>query len=68
MTQKEIFLTACKALNVKPENAVMIGDKYQVDIEGSINAGLQAIWINRKNEKIDYKWQIKELKELKGIL
>lgn len=66
--QKEIFLTACKAINVKPENAVMIGDKYKVDIEGSINAGLNAIWVNRKNEKIDYKWRIKELKELKEIL
>ena len=66
--QKEIFLTACKAINVKPENAVMIGDKYKVDIEGSINAGLNAIWVNRKNEKIDYKWQIKELKELKEVL
>ena len=66
--QKEIFLIACKAINVKPENAVMIGDKYKVDIEGSINAGLNAIWINRKNEKIDYKWRIKELKELKEVL
>ena len=66
--QKEIFLTACKAINVKPENAVMIGDKYKVDIEGSINAGLNAIWVNRKNEKIYYKWQIKELKELKEVL
>lgn len=66
--QKEIFLTACKAINVKPENVVMIGDKYKVDIEGSLNAGLNAIWVNRKNEKINYKWQIKELKELKEIL
>lgn len=66
--QKDIFLMACKAINVKPENAVMIGDKYKVDIEGSINAGLNAIWVNRKNEKIDYKWRIKELKELKEIL
>ena len=66
--QKEIFLMACKAINVKPENAVMIGDKYKVDIEGSIKAGLNAIWVNRKNEKIEYKWQIKELKELKEVL
>lgn len=66
--QKEIFLKACEAINVKPENTVMIGDKYKVDIEGSLNAGLNAIWVNRKNEKIDYKWRIKELKELKEIL
>lgn len=66
--QKEIFLKACEAINVKPENTVMIGDKYKVDIEGSIKAGLNAIWVNRKNEKIDYKWRIKELKELKEIL
>ena len=42
----------------------MIGDSFKIDIEGAQNAGLNAIWINRKNEDIKYDNQIKELKEL----
>ena len=66
--KKEIFEIACKKINVMPENSIMIGDKFKVDIEGSINAGLNAIWVNRKNQNIDYKYQIKELTELKNYL
>lgn len=65
---KEIFEIADKTINVAPENCVMIGDKLKVDIEGSLNAGMNAIWINRKNEKSDYKFQIGELKELEKFL
>jgi putative hydrolase of the HAD superfamily len=61
---KEIFEITCKKLNVNPQECIMIGDKYKVDIEGSINAGITAIWVNRKNEKINYKIQIKQLREL----
>ena len=66
--EKEIFEIACKMLNVNKKNAVMIGDKYKVDIEGSINAGMNGIWVNRKLENQNYKYQIKELKELEKYL
>ncbi len=62
--QKEIFEIACKTLKVKPENCIMIGDKYEVDIEGSINAGMQGIWINRNKKTSNYKLQIANLNEL----
>lgn len=66
--KKEIFELACKKVGELPKNCVMIGDKYKVDIEGSTNAGINAIWVNRKNQKINYKYQIKEIKELKNYL
>ncbi len=66
--EKEIFDIACKMINLKPENCIMIGDKYKVDIEGSLNAGMYGIWINRKKEQSNYEYQIKELKELTKYL
>ena len=62
---KQIFEVACKNLNIKSQECIMIGDKYKTDVQGAINAGIKAIWVNRKNENIEYEHQIKELK---GVL
>ena len=66
--KKEIFELACKKIGEAPENCVMIGDNYKLDIEGARNAGLGTVWVNRKNEEIECKNQIKELKELENKL
>ncbi len=62
---KEAFLRGCK--KYKPEECVMIGDSLQVDILGALNAGLQAIYLNRTGIKTNYR-EIKRLEELKEIL
>ena len=61
---KEIFEIACKRINEKAENCLMVGDSFKLDIQGALNSGLNAIWVNRKNEEIKFEKQIKELKEL----
>ena len=66
--EKEIFEIACKMIDLKPENCIMIGDKYKVDIEGSLNAGMHGIWVNRNKEKLSYKFQVEELSELNNYL
>ncbi len=66
--EKEIFEIAYKMVNLKPEDCVMIGDKYKVDVEGSLNAGMYGIWVNRKKEQLSYKYQINELNELTKYL
>ena len=66
--KKEIFEFSCKKVHVNPNECVMIGDKFKTDIEGSLNAGMHAIWANRKNEDINYPFQIKELSELEKFL
>lgn len=66
--KKEIFELACKEINIEPENCLMVGDSYRLDIKGAQNAGLKAVWVNRKNENIEYKNQINELKELNNII
>ena len=43
----EIFIAACDALAIGPYEAVYVGDDPLLDVQGALNAGLQAIWMNR---------------------
>jgi len=33
--------------NVEPSRTLMFGDSLERDVEGALNAGLQAIWLDR---------------------
>ena len=47
----------------------MIGDNYINDVEGAIKNGLQAVYLNLKNDKVDKEiTSISNLIELKNIL
>lgn len=48
-----IYLHTCKALGLSPQEVVMVGDTYDADVAGPINAGLQAIWLRRNNAPSD---------------
>ena len=65
---RRIFEIACERMGVKPEESIMVGDKYKTDIEGALNAGLNAIWVNRKNEDVQYENTVKELREIEKII
>lgn len=63
---KEAFMKACQN---KPEEAVMVGDSLKADIEGAINAGLKAIYINKNAEEGSKDYiTINEFSELKNVL
>jgi putative hydrolase of the HAD superfamily len=47
----EIFRAALEALNVKPDEAVMVGDKYDVDIVGAKALGMHTIWLRKGEPK-----------------
>lgn len=49
-----IFLRALKKLETDPNSAVMIGDSFEKDIEGTLLVGLRAIWYNRNQEPKTY--------------
>lgn len=38
-------------LNVLPENATMVGDTWQKDIQPALDAGMHAVWFYRENKK-----------------
>lgn len=42
-----IFLAACAALNVAPQQAVYVGDDVLCDVQGAQQAGLHSVWMNR---------------------
>jgi len=42
-----IFLEAAKIVGVQPEALLHVGDDFDLDVLGSLNAGLQAAWIVR---------------------
>lgn len=64
---KESYLLACGSNN--PNECVMIGDNYQNDVEGALQNGLQAIYLNLKNKEVNKEIiSISNLIELKNIL
>ena len=73
---KKIFLTALKALGVKPSEAVMVGNRISADIAGGNKIGMKTIllkWNQRYPEEITLLEEqptctINSLKELPQIL
>jgi putative hydrolase of the HAD superfamily len=74
--EKKIFATALKRLSVKPEEAIMVGDRIKTDIAGGNRIGMKTIllkWNQRYPEKITLLEEqpactINSLKELPQIL
>ncbi len=67
---REIFRRALEALDVAPEDAVMVGDNPEADIQGATAFGMKAIW------KRDEHWEapavvdavIDDLRELPQVI
>ncbi|MFC0776821.1 YjjG family noncanonical pyrimidine nucleotidase [Flavobacterium sp. HJSW_4] len=64
-----IFDYALKLANTSKENSIMIGDDFEADVNGALNAGIDAIFFNEKRVDVsgNYK-QINHLLELKNYL
>jgi putative hydrolase of the HAD superfamily len=43
----EIFLRACADIGVNPEDAVYVGDRYDLDADAARKAGLRGVWLDR---------------------
>lgn len=68
---ERIFQHCLTQLNVKPENAVFIGDHPILDIQGAKNAGMRCIWIKRKDWKeapVKPDWTVGSLSEVEEII
>ncbi|XP_072388059.1 N-acylneuraminate-9-phosphatase [Diabrotica undecimpunctata] len=70
----QIFLEACHHLSIEPHQVVMVGDKLETDILGSINSKLGAsIWLPLNNEKLSIHapkpdFIIKEILDLHNLM
>jgi 2-haloalkanoic acid dehalogenase type II len=47
-----IFAAAADALGISGSDILMIGDSWREDIEGAVNFGASAIWINRSRKPL----------------
>ena len=47
--EPRIFQQACDALSVPGDQAVMVGDTPETDVQGAHRAGLRAVWLNREH-------------------
>jgi putative hydrolase of the HAD superfamily len=47
-----LFAHACTTLGTAPAQSAMVGDRYERDIAGALDAGLYAIWVNVRNEQL----------------
>jgi HAD superfamily hydrolase (TIGR01662 family) len=73
----KIFQMAFDAMNIRPDQAVMVGDTLAADILGSKNIGMRNVWITRRvnkrivqmpEERILPDRSISDLSELPGLL
>jgi HAD superfamily hydrolase (TIGR01549 family) len=61
----KIFRLALERIGVGAEEAVMIGDAWRADIEGSRSAGLRAIWFNPSGKPRPEPWpDVDEIRSL----
>lgn len=47
-----LFAHACRTLGGAPAHAAMVGDRYERDVHGAMEAGLYTIWLNVRNEEL----------------
>jgi putative hydrolase of the HAD superfamily len=68
--EKGIFDYAFKKTGASPEESIMIGDDFEVDIIGAKNVGMAQIFFDPKKlmSKPDCDFHIECLKEIEGIL
>lgn len=65
----KVFNFALEEAGVNPENAVMIGDSYEADIMGALNAGMHAIFYSNTSEKLNNEvTSVNSLLEIKQYL
>ena len=62
---KEAFIKACG--DKRPDECIMVGDNYEIDILGAENAGIKAILLD-PNDKYEYENKIKDINELEELL
>jgi len=65
---KKIFSLAVQEIRCLPENAVYVGDKYEIDIISAKASGLNPIWIKNDEEKIKNPAEVIAITKLKELL
>jgi putative hydrolase of the HAD superfamily len=62
----EIYRMVLRKLQVRPEEAVFIGDSLKKDVEGPAGLGMKAIWFHEGKQQVPYE-QAESYRELEEI-
>lgn len=66
---RDIFHVACRALECEPGEVLHIGDNPEHDVMGAVEAGLQAVWINRRGDAWEHPERVGiEVSDLNEVL
>ena len=68
---KTMFLKCLDTLNVKPSEAIFIGDKPIHDISGAKNISVKCIWMKRRDYDhvpIRPDWTVESIKQIEDII
>jgi putative hydrolase of the HAD superfamily len=57
----QIFVGALQRLNVKPQNAIMVGDTLSADILGAKRSGMRSVWITKRANRPENNGAIAEI-------
>jgi putative hydrolase of the HAD superfamily len=68
-----LFAHACTTLGSSPSRSAMVGDRYERDVRGALDAGLYAIWLNVRREPLPHDAVppdafCEEITEIPGVL
>ncbi|WP_135257162.1 HAD family hydrolase [Thermus caldilimi] len=67
-----LFRMALCAFGVGPEEAVMVGDNPERDVQGALLAGLRAVWVDRGHRSKDPRYpahlEVQDLREALALL
>lgn len=66
----DIFNEALRLLDVDASRVMYVGDRQYEDVQGPISVGMNAVWVNRKNEPVDLALPrpYSEISDLTGLL
>jgi putative hydrolase of the HAD superfamily len=63
-----IFRAVLDLLEVPPEQAAMVGDTIDADIDGALAIGMRAVLVDRLDQHPDVADRIPDLRALPGVL
>ena len=69
----ELYMHTLKKMKLSPEQTIMIGDNYEMDVVMSTKLGIPSVWLNREEKQLPssfshHKHIIKSLSEIHAIL
>jgi len=58
------FRHILQALDLPPQQVVMVGDDYEVDVLGAVRSGLRAVWLNERSDRVEESTMVRTVHSL----